>query len=197
MPVGDIIFIGPGITDADTLDGQHGDWYQDKASAINASNIANQTVLNATKLNNQPASYYATPGTVAHFAMNSPPSGWVRCNGAELSRSTYSALFAAIGTTYGVGNNTTTFNVPDLRGEFLRGFDDGRGVDNARVFGTAQLDELKSHTHTITTTEPDDSPGYGVGADPGGDDPRTYTTTATGGIETRPRNVAMLACIKF
>jgi microcystin-dependent protein len=51
--------------------------------------------------------------------------GWLKCNGAAVSRSTYAVLFAAIGTLYGAGDGTTTFNLPDYRGEFLRGLDDG------------------------------------------------------------------------
>ncbi|WP_288077329.1 phage tail protein, partial [Pseudomonas sp.] len=89
-------------------------------------------------------------GMVAHFARNSAPAGWLKANGAAVSRTTYAALFAAIGTTFGSGNGSTTFNLPDLCGEFIRGWDDGRGVDTGRVFGSVQTDELRSHTHTYT-----------------------------------------------
>ena len=81
-------------------------------------------------------------GTVAHFAANSAPAGWLKANGAAISRSAYAGLFAAIGTTYGAGDGSSTFNVPDLRGEFLRGLDDGRGVDSGRGIGTAQLGQM-------------------------------------------------------
>ena len=60
-------------------------------------------------------------GMVAPFTMASAPTGWLICNDAAISRTTYSALFTAIGTTWGVGDGSTTFNVPDLRGAFLRG----------------------------------------------------------------------------
>ena len=69
-----------------------------------------------------------------------------------MSRTTYANLFAAISTTYGVGNGTTTFNVPDLRGEFARGFDGRRGVDAGRVQGAPQAANLESHTHAFTGT---------------------------------------------
>lgn len=134
------------------------------------------------------------PGAVMHFAMNSPPTGWLRANGAAVSRATFAALFAAIGTTYGAGDGSTTFNLPDLRGEFLRGWDDGRGVDTGRVFGSAQGDELRSHNHdvglgsSLTEYRPQNSTFLGPGS---------TRTLNTGGAETRPRNVAMLACIKF
>jgi microcystin-dependent protein len=86
-------------------------------------------------------------GTMASFAASSPPAGWLKCNGAAISRASYSALFAKIGTTWGAGNGTTTFNVPDLRGEFLRGWDNGRGVDSGRAFASSQDDRLKDHYH--------------------------------------------------
>lgn len=75
-------------------------------------------------------------GTVIQSASQVVPTGYLKCNGAAVSRSTYARLFRALGTTYGVGNGTTTFNLPDLRGEFIRGWDDGRNID--------------THTFTIT-----------------------------------------------
>jgi microcystin-dependent protein len=89
-------------------------------------------------------------GEVAFFAMATPPSGWLKANGAAVSRVTYASLFAAIGTTYGSGDGINTFNLPDLRGEFLRGWDDGRGVDTSRTFGSAQSSQNLAHTHTVT-----------------------------------------------
>jgi len=80
-----------------------------------------------------------------------PPTGWLKCNGAQVSRTTYSALFAAIGTTYGSGDGSTTFHLPDFRGVFPRGFDDGRGYDSGRVFGSYQDSANKSHNHTGVT----------------------------------------------
>lgn len=61
------------------------------------------------------------------------------CDGSELSRTQYSALFQAIGTRYGAGNGSSTFNVPDLRGEFIRAVDEGRGVDIGRNLGSSQV----------------------------------------------------------
>lgn len=135
-------------------------------------------------------------GEIKTFAMSSAPTGFLKCNGAAVSRTTYARLFTAIGVTYGVGDGVTTFNLPELRGEFIRGLDDGRGVDTGRGIGTAQADELKSHTHTV----------YGAGsADNSGDYaarsyssyPINFTSAATGGSETRPRNKAMLYCIRY
>ncbi len=89
-------------------------------------------------------------GTILAFAGSSVPSGYLIANGAALSRATYSALFGAISTTYGAGDGSTTFNIPDLRGEFLRGLDNGRGVDSGRALGTFQASQMSSHTHTFT-----------------------------------------------
>ena len=63
---------------------------------------------------------------------------------------TYADLFAVIGTTYGAGDGSTTFNVPETRGEFLRSLDDGRGVDSGRTRGSAQGDGTLDHAHYIT-----------------------------------------------
>ena len=133
-------------------------------------------------------------GAVMPFAMSSVPSGWLECNGAAVSRSTYSSLFSAIGTTYGVGDGSSTFNVPDMRGEFPRGWDNSRGIDSGRGIGTSQADEIKSHTHTFTTNS-----GGGAGGVPlqgVSSAVATVTTSSTGGAETRPRNVALMYCVK-
>lgn len=65
----------------------------------------------------------APPGAITAFAASSPPTGWLTCDGTAVSRTSYAALFAVIGTTWGVGDGSTTFNLPDLRGQFLRGYD--------------------------------------------------------------------------
>ena len=83
-------------------------------------------------------------GAVMYFAGQTAPSGWLKANGAAVSRTTYAALFAAIGTTYGAGDGRSTFNLPDLRAEFLRGWDDGRGIDSGRAFGSAQRDAIRN-----------------------------------------------------
>ena len=99
-----------------------------------------------------PSSSAVPAGTVIQVAMNSAPTGYLKCNGAAVSRATYSDLFTAIGTTFGAGDGSTTFNLPDLRGEWVRGWDDGRGVDSGRVFGSTQSEMIGPHNHTATTT---------------------------------------------
>lgn len=143
----------------------------------------------------------AQPGDVSFFAMAAVPDGWLKCNGAPLSRATYAALFSAIGTTYGAGDGVTTFNLPDLRGEFLRALDDGRGVDAGRGLGSLQMDANKSHTHGVDVWD-----GGGAAAN-NKVAPQTnassvrqasaQATAADGGTEARPRNVAMVACMKY
>jgi phage-related tail fiber protein len=140
-------------------------------------------------------------GEVAYFAINTAPSGYLKANGAAISRSTYSTLFAAIGTTFGVGDGSTTFNVPDLRGEFIRGWADGRSVDTGRTFGSFQDQSFASHTHSESTSNSNNVTTYAYSSGEGAmnvNSGLTGTTTgAAGGTETRPRNIALLACIKF
>ena len=162
------------------------------------------------------------PGFLGWFAANSPPTGWLKANGAAVDRTTYAALFAAIGTTFGVGDGSTTFDLPDLRGEFLRGWDDGRGVDSSRVFGSTQSDAFQGHMHDLLseTSTPDryingstapsspvnfSSPNTAdVSGTPGTYRLSVHNPNADGvngtprtAAETRPRNVALLACIKY
>lgn len=162
-------------------------------------------------------------GQVAYFAQATAPDGYLRANGAAVSRTAYPELFAAIGTRYGAGNGVTTFNLPDGRGVFPRGLDDGRGLDPLRVLGSYQADSFRSHTHAagaawaadVSLTAENIEILYD-GA-PGGGEARRATITRrvtnpatgtfghthdihinnTGGTETRPVNVAWLCCIKY
>ena len=145
-------------------------------------------------------------GTVIDYAGSTAPTGFLKANGATVSRTTYANLFAVIGETYGSGDGALTFKLPDLRGEFIRGWDDGRGIDTGRTFGSYQADELKAHTHTINMeTSGADNPlggNYRICTDSAQQgvtgNPATYiSANSQGGIETRPRNVALLKCIKY
>ncbi|MDV9030490.1 phage tail protein [Pseudomonas sp. RAC1] len=89
-------------------------------------------------------------GSVVYFAVNALPAGYLRANGAAVSRTTYARLFATIGTTFGAGDGASTFHLPDLRGVFLRGLDDGRGIDPGRGLGGLQYGQNASHTHTAS-----------------------------------------------
>lgn len=142
------------------------------------------------------ASGGAPVSAIAHFAANAIPAGWLKANGAAVPRAAYPALFAAIGVVYGAGDGATTFNLPDLRGEFVRGWDDARGADPARTMGSSQADAIKAHAHVVIASSGSGGAVSSINGAPGGYSP-DHTTANFGGAETRPRNVAMLACIKF
>lgn len=156
---------------------------------ITGAVTVNQDILNLLQ------NGLGTTGAIQYFAMNTAPTGWLKANGAAVSRTTYANLFSAIGIQYGAGDGSTTFNLPDLRGEFLRGWDDGRGVDSGRAFGSAQGQAIQSHTHTTPSVVTIN--GGGSFGNPAGSCTIESGTGATGGPETRPRNVALLACIKY
>jgi microcystin-dependent protein len=158
------------------------------------------------------------PGAIMPFAMNSAPTGWLAANGAAVSRATYAALFSAIGTTYGAGDGGSTFNLPDLRGYFVRGSGTNTDGTASGAFGAKQNDEIKSHSHFIAntdTTTASDSPQITSenflareGFNPAGTTlayklkgssttPTVGLTSTTGSSENRPNNIAMLYCIKF
>ncbi len=138
----------------------------------------------------------APAGLVAYFARSTAPSGWLKCNGAIVSQAVYATLYAAIGNTFNTGGEGVgNFRLPDLRGEFLRGWDDGRGVDAGRTLGSYQADAFKAHSHNVYRTGGADQSTNANGSVASSGD--SYATSSTGGTETRPRNRALLACIKF
>ena len=144
--------------------------------------------------------YWRAPtGAVIAFAAPTPPPAWLPCDGRAVSRVEFGALFAVIGGWHGPGDGSTTFNLPDLRGEFARGHDAGRGADPGRVFASWQAHQFEDHVHvsgvgdtfgaalngSVLTTALSDqtAPNRGAG-------------TGNRGPETRPRNVALLYIIK-
>jgi microcystin-dependent protein len=137
--------------------------------------------------------------------MNSAPAGWLAADGAEYAKTgTYAALFAAISTTYGETNGsggagTSHFRVPDLRGYFVRGSGTNSDATAAGTFGAKQADALKSHTHSYTDQIAISNGQFNVAGGTGQDGASDLarTTGATGDTETRPKNIAMLYCIKF
>lgn len=137
-------------------------------------------------------------GTIVTIPTDDVPTHCLECNGATISRETYPELFSAIGTTYGAGDGSTTFKIPDLRGEFIRGWDNARGIDASRAIGSAQADAFKSHNHSTIGIYPGTlgTSGYIPFAGTTGTIDAVYGN-ATGGTETRPRNVAMMYCIVY
>ena len=226
----DILFNG--LTDGDILkyDAALGKWkniprdYYLKSETYSKTEIDNN-IYTKTQMNNILLSVVPA-GTVIAFASSSAPTGYLKANGALISRTTYAALFAVIGTTFGAGDGSNTFALPDMRGYFARGFDDGRGIDTGRVLGSNQDDSYISHSHTASTSSAGNhshlissgfsngSYDYGInnpnseGTTSGGRDTvvntssdgahsHTVTINASGTTETRPKNIALLYCIKY
>jgi hypothetical protein len=147
-----------------------------------------------------PAVPSGTPtGTVIFHAKNTAPSGFLKANGAAVSRSTYADLFTEIGTTFGVGDGSTTFNVPDLRGYFPRGWADDGSTDSGRSFGSTQ----SATTIVGSTSNPGVAQATVIGNADGTDGTLTISRASESGEtsysrhKVRPVNIALLACIKF
>jgi len=147
-------------------------------------------------------------GMVSAFASSSAPTGWLLANGAVVSRVTYARLFSRIGTVFGSGDGSTTFTLPDMRGEFIRGLDINRGVDAGRVLGSWQKGSVivgDDGTGIISVASSNVSNKATLGLDAGG--PETYQISTVDGESSlknkeffgyaRPRNIALLYCIKF
>lgn len=125
-------------------------------------------------------------GTIIQFVSVTPPTGYLYCDGTAVSRSTYSNLFSLIGVTCGSGNGSSTFNLPDYRGRFLRGVDGGAardpdaasrtamnsGGNTGDNFGSVQAGANASHTHTASVTDPGHTHQL-----------RTHTTTGANGLK--------------
>lgn len=137
----------------------------------------------------------STPtGVVLPTVSTVAPTGWLPCNGGVYDISAFPELAAILGTQYG-GNGFTTFGVPDLRGEFIRGWDNGRGVDAGRNINTWQDHQFQDHSHTIKRAGADSATSSHSGT---GDGSNVTGFAANGnrGAETRPRNIAMMYIIK-
>lgn len=176
----------------------------------------------------QPSSGGNPIGTIIAYPAAKIPTEYLKCDGAEIERAEYAELFEIIGETYGAGDGSTTFNLPDLRGEFIRGLDEGREIDSGRVLGSGQKGTLTAvdavvlpnntvkQLTTVAVQVPSASTDYNeIRKDSGMDmiDIDNYARTGatfqspadTGTVfapvsvgmgATRPRNVAMIYCIK-
>lgn len=162
-------------------------------------------------------------GAIMAFAGSTAPSGWLKCEGQAISRTTYATLYAAIGTTWGTGDGSTTFNVPDLRGMFLRGTGTNATGSSSGAAGPSvgayAADTYLNHTHTDSghTHNATGSGAYfaqiGAGSStwqniqPQASTPiyqqattasgtANIQTSTTGGTETKPKNYGVLYIIK-
>jgi microcystin-dependent protein len=184
--------------------------------------VANLTAGTNVSISNGPGSITinasgggggASPsGSIVAFGGSVAPSGWLICDGSAVSRSTYSALFAAIATNYGDGDGSTTFNLPDTRGYFLRGWDNGAGNDpdsSSRTsinggntgdnVGSYQGDQFTSHNHSASV----EITGFGgftsvlnTSSTTSNSSSFPVSVASNGGNETRPINLYVTYIIK-
>ncbi len=175
-------------------------------TSLSGIQLQNQTITNAQIANNTIsqaqidaafAQSLVPTGCIMPFAATNAPDGWLACTGVAVSRQTYAALFAVIGTTYGAGDGSTTFNVPDLRGRAMFGFIGstnglittatadkvalgGKGGEETHVLTT---NEIPSHSHSIAAYPYGDSTLANVprGGNPSGGGPTLPTTQNAGG----------------
>lgn len=160
---------------------------------------------------------FAPVGSIHEFGGADEPENYLMCDGRALDRTTYAELFGAIGTAYGNGDGSTTFNIPDLRGKFVRGTDDmgtaagaagndpdsaGRTSSNSgntgNSVGSEQADGFKAHTHASNangTTADSSTTWISSGGSAGSTS--AQVTGSTGGNETRPLNVYTNFIIKY
>ena len=179
------------------------------ADAVTTAKILDANVTTA-KLATVTAQALLPAGAVMPFAMNSAPSGWLAADGTAVSRSTYATLFSAISTTHGVGDGSTTFNLPDLRGIFVRGSGSQTisGITYNKTFAAKEGDAFQGHRHSFSPVNlaanllgsfgfgSGGAVGFG-GATVGNSATDTTNGTPRTASETRPANIALLYCIKF
>jgi hypothetical protein len=178
----------------------------------NSAAASVQQQLNAAviALNNAIASTRPVPvGAVFHMQRATVPYGYLEANGQTVSRTTYADLWNYLGQP-NTGNGSSTFTLIDLRAEFIRGWDNGRGIDTNRVIGSSQLSDNLAHNHGSAG---DDQLAWaaGVAGWPGtsrgtfqydanskyGGGSQIWNTTTDGGNESRPRNIALMPIIKW
>jgi microcystin-dependent protein len=194
----------------------------------NLGSTGNITALTVAQVNAMLGASAGLPtGAVIPYTATAPPGGWLICDGTAYSRTTYANLNTlASGSGYaapfGPGDGSTTFNVPDLRGYFVRGWDSSGSIDPGRTFGTTQLSALQSHVHIQDTMVFESSTYTGQFGNSGVTSTRLgFTTAGTGTVpmgltndgtpssgytpnpggqisttESRPRNVALVFIVK-
>ena len=170
------------------------------ANAVKTISIENGAVTQAKTSN-----FLVPTGAVMPFAMNAAPTGWLIANGSLVNRQTYATLFSLIGTTYGAGNGSTTFQLPNLQGYFIRGFGTAAG---SGAFGANQVAYAGYNTFTFAKDDGDNATGPRGEINYAAINGVVITTATDRGVtqtqsiptiagDTRPQNIAMLYCIKI
>lgn len=148
------------------------------------------------------------PGTIIHYAGRTVPSGWLICNGANVSRTDYAALFAAIGTIYGAGNGSTTFGLPNLNGRFLEGTTYTGSVGTYHSAGLPNISgspgDLVGYTNATASgafslsknANAELSSGYGVTTASLTFSARSSSSAYGGSSGVQPPSISLLPCIK-
>jgi microcystin-dependent protein len=169
----------------------------DANRAVDTNHIKDGSVT-AAKLDSAAVSVLMPTASLMPYAGSSAPTGYLLCDGAAISRTTYSDLFGIVGTTYGVGDGSTTFNIPDLRGRVIAGQDDMGGTSANRLTGQSgglNGDNLGAtggaETHLLTAAEsglPDHTHSISISTltGSGGPDPRVSGVVSNTGV---PGNV--------
>ncbi|MCX5782779.1 MAG: tail fiber protein [Elusimicrobia bacterium] len=173
---------------------------------INGSTIATLTSEGYFLINGQNV---VPVGSIIPYAGDTAPAGWLLCNGDPVSRTTYANLYAVIQEKFGQGDGSSTFNLPDLRGRFLRGRDAGAGRDpdsasrtamntggnTGDAVGSMQTDEFKSHNHSISIMQP--GAAYSNVSMGSSSSVGPLSTSSAGGNETRPINAYVNYIVKY
>lgn len=136
-------------------------------------------------------------GQLIEFAGNAAPDGFLPCNGAAVSRTTYAALFNVIGTIWGAGDGSTTFNIPNFINKFVKG---------SSTSGTVNAESLPNHTHNVSGI-PTGSLNGGQDVFPASNDDVVFKTVTTSGVNSstvykdgakvQPDNATVIICIKY
>jgi hypothetical protein len=151
---------------------------------------------------------------IPYVSTSTIPADFLYCDGSAKSRTTYASLFLIIGTKFGTGDGSTTFNVPDFRGSFLRGIDNGRGWDSEanRVIGSMETDTMQGHWHddlnyfhngnVVAPSAGSTGSMPAVAGGTTGSPVKSPITDGTNGTprtgpETRPKNTAVAYIIKY
>lgn len=178
--------------------------FPNKPATSTAARQQFQTLLNQLRdyINTQTTAQQVPVGAVFMIFHQTIPTGYLELKGQTVNKSEYMGLWNLYGPTYGA--SSTTFTLPDMRGAFARGWDNGKGRDTGRIFGSYQEDEIKSHIHNERRNDENGTPPItdhntiqGLWSTKPDMATTNLDTGATGGVETRPKNIACIFIVKY